>query len=77
MSLQSRKPPFGIKVLSIFLLTDALISFAAGVALFVPGRFLEPLWRLNPRGHDGLIRIGLLGLRAVVCSLCVLRCCGC
>ncbi len=61
-------------MLSIFLLTDALISFAAGVALFVLGRFLEPLWRLNPRGHDGPIRIGfwafvLLFAASVSCAV--------
>lgn len=49
----------GITALSFFFITGALISFAAGVSLLVPVGFLEPMWRVNPHGHEGLLRIGL------------------
>ena len=51
--------PAGITALIIFFLAGMLISFLAGVSLLVPSSFLEAMWRLNPRGHDGLTRIGL------------------
>jgi len=54
--------PGGITALGIFFITGALISFTAGVSLLVPGGFLEPMWRVNPRGHEGLMRIGLWGV---------------
>ena len=56
---QSLKRPLGITALSVFFLIGSLISFTAGVSLLMPGGFLEPLWRINPRGHEGLVRIGL------------------
>ena len=59
MIAQNLKRPWGITALSIFFITGALISFTAGVSLLVPSGFLEPLWRVNPRGHEGLLRIGL------------------
>jgi hypothetical protein len=59
MIIKSPTRPLGITALSIFFLIGSFISFTAGTLLFVPSSFLEPLWRLNPRGHDGLIRIGL------------------
>jgi hypothetical protein len=58
MIAQSTKRPFGIVALSVFFLIGSLISFTAGLSLLVP-RFLEPIWRLNPHGHAGLLRIGL------------------
>lgn len=59
MIAQSPKRPLGITALSIFFITGALISFTAGVSLIVPAGLLEPIWRLNPHGHEGLLRIGL------------------
>jgi hypothetical protein len=56
---QSYRRPFGITTLSIFFLIGSLISFTAGFSLLTPGSFLEPIWRVNPRGHDGLVSIGL------------------
>ena len=58
MIAQSPKRPLGIAALSVFFLVGSLISFTAGLSLLVP-RFLEPIWRLNPHGHEGLLRIGL------------------
>jgi len=54
----SLKRPLGITALSVFFMTGALISFTAGFSLLIPG-FLDPLWRMNPRGHEGLLRIGV------------------
>lgn len=61
MIAQRQKRPLGIAALSIFFLVGSLISFTAGLSLLVP-RFLEPIWRLNPHGHEGLLRIGLWGV---------------
>ncbi|MEK6336127.1 MAG: hypothetical protein AABM67_14445 [Acidobacteriota bacterium] len=62
MSAQDLKRPIGIAALSLFLLIGSLISFTAGLSLLVPGSVLEPLWRLNPQGHQGLLRIGFWGV---------------
>ena len=51
--------PLGITALIIFFLAGTLISFLAAVSLLVPSAFFEAMWRVNPRGHDGLVRIGL------------------
>ena len=61
MIAQSPERPLGITALSVFFLLGSLISFTAGLSLLVP-RFLEPIWRLNPHGHEGLLRIGLWGV---------------
>ena len=61
MIAQSPKRPLGIAALSVFFLAGSLISFTAGLSLLVPS-ILEPLWRLNPHGHEGLLRIGLWGV---------------
>jgi hypothetical protein len=45
-------------VLIIFFLAGTLISFLAGVSLLVPSAFFEAIWRVNPRGHDGLVHLG-------------------
>lgn len=57
MARRSQRPG-GVTALSIFFMAGALISFIAGLSLLIPGSFLEPLWRINPRGHEGLVRIG-------------------
>ena len=53
----------------------ALGTVASGlsfISLRTPGGFLEPIWRLNPRGHEGFLRMGswALVLLAVVCVAC-------
>jgi len=62
MIAQGQKRPLGIAALSVFFLVGSLISFTAGVMLLVQGGVLEPMWRLNPHGHEGLLRIGLWGV---------------
>jgi len=59
MTGESHSRPLGITALIIFFLAGTLISFVAGVSLVVPSSFFETMWRINPRGHEGLLRIGL------------------
>lgn len=61
MISQNPKRPFGIAALSLFFLVGSLVSFTAALSLVVP-RFIEPIWRLNPHGHEGLLRIGIWGV---------------
>ncbi len=65
---ESEIRPRGITGLSIFLLVGAILSFTSSISLLIPGSFLEPLWRLNPRAHDSLIRIGLWAVVLVSAS---------
>lgn len=51
--------PLGIKALIIFFLAGTLLSFFAGLSLLIPSAFFEGMWQINPRGHDGLVRMGL------------------
>ena len=62
MSTTPKKRPFGIAALSVFLLFGSLISFTAGLSLLLPTSFVQAMWRLNPHGHEGLLRIGLWGV---------------
>ena len=55
---RSSKRPFGIAALIIFFLVGALISFVAGLSLLIPSAFFSGMWRLNPHGHEELLRIG-------------------
>jgi len=50
--------PFGITALIIFFMVGTLISFVAGLSLLIPSAFFTGMWRLNPHGHVGLLRIG-------------------
>src|SRR5687767_9988350 len=49
--------PFGITALIIFFLVGTLISFIAGLSLLIPSAVFNGMWRLNPHGHEGLLRI--------------------
>jgi hypothetical protein len=62
MTRELHARPLGITALIIFFLAGTLISFLAGVSLLAPSAYFERMWRLNPRGHDGLVRIGLWGV---------------
>lgn len=61
-NLKPTKRPFGIAALSVFFLLGSLISFTAGISLLLPSSFVQAMWRLNPYGHEGLLRIGLWGV---------------
>ena len=68
------KRPLGITALSGFALVGAVVAGVAAVSLAFPGSPLEPMWRLNPRGHQGLERIDgwAVLLLAVVSGACVI-----
>ena len=51
--------PRAITALSIFFVAGAMISLIAGISLLLPNSFLQPIWRLNPRAHENLSRLGL------------------
>ena len=59
MTSELHARPRGITALIIFFLAGTLISFLAGVSLLAPSPFSQAIWRINPRGHEGLVRIGL------------------
>ena len=65
------RPP-GINALGLFFLFGAVISGLAAVMLMFPGTVLEPLWRLNPRAHEGFAAMGLWAvfLMLVVSGAC-------
>ncbi|MEP6820275.1 MAG: hypothetical protein ABJA18_12130 [bacterium] len=55
--------PLGVTALSIFFVIATAITLIASISLLFPGSFLEPLWRLNPRGRAGL---GAIGVWAII-----------
>ncbi len=65
--------PLGITALIIFFVLGTLISFFAALSLLIPSGFFNVMWRLNPHGHEGLLRIGLW---AVVLLFAASACCG-
>jgi hypothetical protein len=65
--------PIGVTALTIFFLVGTFLSFLAGLSLLVPSAFFNAMWRLNPRGHEGLLRLGLWGLLLL---FSVSACCG-
>jgi hypothetical protein len=55
--IEMKRPVF-IRALGIFFLFGFCMSFISAVSLIFPGSFLEPMWKLNPRGHESFQRIG-------------------
>jgi len=72
MVTKSEPRPVGITALSIFFLFGATMSFIAFVSLLFPGSILEPMWRLNPRAHEGFAAMGVwaIVLMCVVSVAC-------
>jgi hypothetical protein len=62
MTKQLHPRPAGITALIVFFAAGTVVSFLAGLSLLVPAAFPETMWRVNPRGHDGLVRLGLWGI---------------
>ena len=67
------KRPSGVTALAAFSFVGALLAGVSAIALAFPGSPLEPMWRLNPRGHDGLARLHgwavlLLGVVSGACA---------
>lgn len=62
--------PGGITALSIFFWAGAAISFISALSLLLPGSFLEPMWRLNPRAREAFTGIGAWAI-LLMCAVCV------
>ncbi len=58
-AIPDKTRPLGVAALSIFFLAATLITIVAAISLLFPNGFLEPIWKLNPRGRAGLGAIGL------------------
>lgn len=78
ITTKSKTRPKGITALSLFFFFGTCASFLSFVSLLFPGSFLEPMWRLNPRAHEGFSRIGLWAvvLMFTVCVACTLAAVG-
>jgi hypothetical protein len=72
MSTKSATRPTGIVALTLLFLVGTVASFVSLVALVFPGSFLEPVWKLNPRSHEGFAEMGwwAIVLMCVVCLAC-------
>ena len=55
--LPRMKRPLGIAALSVFSFVGAVLAGVAAISLAFPGSPLEPMWQLNPRGHQGFARM--------------------
>jgi hypothetical protein len=64
--------PAGISTLSFFFVFGMTMSGIAAVSLAWPGGALEPMWRINPKGREGLAALGLpaIVLMATVSLAC-------
>src|SRR4030095_1011227 len=51
--------PLGVSVLSVFFFAATAITLVEALSLLFPNGFLEPVWKLNPRGRAELGAIGL------------------
>ncbi len=70
---EGRRPgPAGVTALSVFFAAGAAIALLSLVSLLVPSGALEPMWRLNPRAHEGFTRLGTgtIALLAGVSAAC-------
>ena len=74
MRTKSATRPNGIVALTALFLFGTVASFVSFVALAFPGSLLEPLWKLNPRAHEGFATMGpwAIVLMCVVCLACAL-----
>jgi hypothetical protein len=66
------KRPLGIAALSVLSLFGAVMAGVSAISLAFPGSPLEPMWQLNPHGHQGLTRMHgwAVLLLAVVSAAC-------
>ena len=78
MRTSSATRPAGIIALTLLFLFGTVASFVSFVALVFPGSFLEPIWKLNPRAHEGFATMGrwAIVLMSVVCVACALTAVG-
>ena len=68
------KRPAGITALAAFFAFGTAMSGIAAISLFLPGSFLEPMWRLNPRARTAFAGMGAGApiLLAAVCAACAM-----
>lgn len=74
---RGRPTPAGVVGLAIFFALAACMALVAAISLATPGGPLEPIWRINPRGHAAFASMGgaapaLLTLLAAACALTAL-----
>src|SRR5271165_3448693 len=77
-NLNHSKRPFGITALGVFFCFGTLACGVSAISLLRPGSFLEPIWRLNQRGHEAFLHMGLWVplLLVAVCLACATSACG-
>ena len=70
--------PIGITALGGFFVFGTLASGLAVLLLIFPGGPLEPVWHINPRGHEGFVRMGgwAFVLLVPVCLACAVTALG-
>ncbi|MGB9245066.1 MAG: hypothetical protein WCC03_17075 [Candidatus Acidiferrales bacterium] len=68
---------FGLTAMAVFLVFGATMATLAGITLFSPGSFLDPIWRLNPEAGVQLRQLGrgigvaFLGLGAAMVAAAI------
>lgn len=65
--------PAGVTALSFFFVFGMTMSGIAAITLAFADSFLAPVWRVNPKGHEALVALGLLAvaMMSVVSLACV------
>jgi hypothetical protein len=58
----------GVTALSLFFVFGTAMASVAALSLAFPGSLLEPMWRLSPRGHQGLVRLDVWGVVLMVAT---------
>lgn len=58
--------PLGVTLLTLFFVFGTLMASLAAVMLSFPGSIMEPLWRLNPRAHEGFASLGFWAVLVMV-----------
>lgn len=65
--------PLGVTALGLLFSVGVVASGLSWVALLTPGGLLDPIWRLNPRAHEGFLHMGAWALLVLglVCIACI------
>lgn len=73
MTFRVNRRPAGVKALTALFAFGVLASSAAMLTLASPGTPIDSIWRINPRGHDAFMDMGiwafpLLGVVWLACA---------